>query len=258
MAIKKILLKVLGEKRYLSFMSSSYQRLFRAGLLGKESQDVYFLKKIIRPGDYCADLGAHLGYFTLNLSRLVGPTGKVFAVEPMPAFHDTLQKQLQRHHAGNVTLYQVALGGDGEYVEMGIPDTTGAKHFAMARVVDSSPHLHFSTSQKIKNESGDRLFRDLPRLDYIKCDVEGLEYKVFASMTATLAKHHPILLCEFFDRDMRLRFYELVQPFGYRPYALENGQLIPIDMDAPGQIIAQNDYFIPKEHLDRLKPLIKA
>ena len=258
MAIKKILLKVLGEKRYLSFMSSTYQRLLRAGLLGKESQDVYFLKKLIRPGDYCADIGAHLGYFTLNLSRLVGPSGKVFAIEPMPPFHATLCEQLQRRHADNVTLYQVALGGDTDYVEMGIPDSSGSKHFAMARVIDANPHLHFSGSQKIKNEKGDRLFSDLPRLDYVKCDVEGLEYQVFASMTATLQKHHPVLLCEFFDRDMRLRFYELVKPFGYEPFALEKGMLIPIDVYAEGQIIAQNDYFVPREHLDRLKPLIKA
>ena len=258
MAIKKILLSVLGEKRYLSLVAGSFQRLYRFGLLGKEYDDVYFLKKIIRQGDYCADIGAHLGYFTLNLSRLVGPAGKVFAVEPMPPFHATLQRQLQRRRADNVTLYQVALGGDGEYVQMGIPDTTGSKHFAMARVIDANPHLNFSETQKIKNESGDRLFSDLPRLDYVKCDVEGLEYSVFASMKKTLEKHHPILLCEFFDRDMRIRFQELVQQFGYRPFALEKGMLTPIDVYAQGPIVAQNDYFIPREHLDRLKPLIKA
>lgn len=257
MAIKKILLKVLGEKRYLRFMSATYQRLFRAGLLGVASQDVYFLKKLIRPGDYCGDIGAHLGYFTLNLSRLAGPTGKVIAVEPMPPFHATLQEQLRRRHADNVTLYQVALGGEGDYVEMGIPDTSGSKHFAMARVIESSPHLHFSGSQKIKNEKADRLFAGLPRLDYVKCDVEGLEYQVFASMTDTLQKHHPVLLCEFFDRSIRIRFHELVEPFGYRPYALENGKLVPIDVYAEGQIIAQNDYFIPVQRLESLDALIR-
>ena len=72
MAIKKILLKVLGEKKYLSFLSTSFQRLYSAGLLGKEYADVYFLAKFIQKGDYCVDIGAHLGYFTLPLSRLVG------------------------------------------------------------------------------------------------------------------------------------------------------------------------------------------
>ena len=259
MAIKKILLKVLGEKNYLSLVASAFPRLYSTGLLGKDYQDIYFLKKFIRPGDYCADIGAHLGYFTIQLSRLVGPQGKVVAVEPMPVFHDTLRQLLKRKHADNVTLHQVALGGSGEYVEMAIPASGGNKHFAQARVMEDHPDLAFNTAEsvKIKNESGDRLFSDLPRLDYIKCDVEGLEYKVFASLTKTLEKHRPILLCEFFDRDLRIKFFEILKPFGYQPYILEKGALYPIDIYAPGQILNQNDYFIPAKYMERMRPLIK-
>jgi hypothetical protein len=121
MAIKKVLLNLLGEKRYLSLLADVFQRLYRTGLLGKEYQDVYFLQKIIRPGDYCVDIGAHLGYYTIELSRLAGGNGKVFAVEPISAFHRILQRLLERKKVRNVTLYQVALGGQGDYVEMGIP-----------------------------------------------------------------------------------------------------------------------------------------
>ncbi len=154
MAIKKILLNVLGEKKYLSFLAGSFQRLYRTGLLGKEYQDIYFLKKIIREGDWCVDIGAHLGYFTLELSRLAGPSGKVFAVEPMSPFHNTLQRLLRRKRTTNVTLYQLALGGNGEYVEMGIPQVGDMKRFAYARVMESSAHLDFVESEKVKNESG--------------------------------------------------------------------------------------------------------
>jgi FkbM family methyltransferase len=258
MAIKKILLNVLGEKQYLSVLASSFQRLHNAGLLGKEYRDVYFLKKLIHPGDYCVDIGAHLGYFTLPLSRLVGKTGRVYAVEPMKAFHDTLQHLLQRHKAGNTTLYQVALGGDGEYVEMGIPAAGDMKHFAWARVVDANPHLTFPELERVKNESGDHLFRDLPRLDYIKCDVEGLEYRVFASMTHVIDKHHPILLCELFEREQRIRLFELLKPFGYQAYILEGRQLAGIDVYAEGPVLAQNDYFIPKQRLESVRHLIKG
>src|ERR1700735_1205960 len=106
MAIKKVLLNVLGEKRYLTLLSQTFQRLYRTGVLGKEYQDVYFLKKIIRPGDYCIDIGAHLGYYTIELSPLTGDAGRVFAVEPMTPFHRTLQRLLQRKKAHNVTLSQ--------------------------------------------------------------------------------------------------------------------------------------------------------
>jgi FkbM family methyltransferase len=258
MAIKKILLNVLGEKRYLSVLASSFQRLYRTGLLGKEYQDVYFLKKLIHPGDYCVDIGAHLGYFTLPLSQLVGNTGRVYAVEPMRAFHNTLQRLLQRRKAANTTLYQVALGGEGDYVDMGIPAAGDMKHFAWARVVDANPHLTFEESERVKNESGDRLFHGLPRLDYIKCDVEGLEYKVFASMTRVVQEHHPILLCELFEREQRIRLFELLQPFGYSAYILERGQLAAIDVYAEGPVLAQNDYFVPKQRLESIRHLIKA
>jgi FkbM family methyltransferase len=258
MAIKKILLNVLGEKRYLSVLASSFQRLYRAGLLGKEYQDVYFLKKLLHPGDYCVDIGAHLGYFTLPLSRLVGTSGRVYAVEPMKAFHNTLQRLLQRHKADNTTLYQVALGGDGDYVEMGIPAAGDMKHFAWARVVDANPHLTFNESERVRNESGDRLFKGLPRLDYIKCDVEGLEYRVFASMTGIIQEHHPILLCELFEREQRIRLFELLQPFGYSAYILEGNKLETIDVYAEGPVLAQNDYFVPKQRLESIRHLVKG
>jgi FkbM family methyltransferase len=258
MAVKKILLNVLGEKRYLSFLSRIFQRLYGLGLLGKEYADIFFLKKFIHKGDYCIDIGAHLGYFTVPLSRLVGDAGKVIAIEPMNAFHSTLQGLLKQKRSTNVTLYQVALGGDSEFVHMGIPDSGPTKHFAHARVVDANPHLAFSGAEKVRNESGDRLFCELPRVDYIKCDVEGLEYKVFASMPKTIERHQPILLCEFFDRDQRLQFFQLLKPYGYKAYLLERDRLVPVDINEPGPIIAQNDYFIPPKHLEKMRPFIRG
>jgi FkbM family methyltransferase len=256
MAIKKTLLRVLGEKKYLSFLAGSYQRLYRIGLLGKEYQDVYFLKNFIRKGDYCIDIGAHLGYFTLPLSRLAGKDGKVFAIEPMSAFHDTLQHLLQKEKAANVTLYQVALGGEGDFVEMGIPHTSAGKHFAYARVTAGNPHFTFHETERVRNITGDRLFAGLPRVDYIKCDVEGLEYQVLGSMIETIRIHQPLLLCEITQREQRIALFQLLKPFGYQVYLLENRRLMPVDVLAEGPVVAQNDYFIAPRHLDRLRAFI--
>jgi len=256
MGIKKILLNVLGEKKYLGLLAGSFQRLYRTGLLGREYQDVYFLKKFIREGDTCIDIGAHLGYFTLELSRLVKDTGKVYAIEPMSQFNRILQSLLKKKGGRNVTLYQVALGGSGEYVEMGIPEVGQMKRFAYARVMESNTHLEFVESEKVKNESGDRLFHDLPRIDFIKCDVEGLEYQVFASMTQTLEAHHPILLCELFERNQRIQLFELLRPMGYRAYTLENEKWAPLDVYAEGTIVSQNNYFIPVQQEERVRHLI--
>ncbi|HTR29054.1 MAG TPA: FkbM family methyltransferase [Puia sp.] len=257
MGIKRVLLNVLGENNYLSLLSGVYQRLYPTGLLGKEYEDVYFLKEIIRPGDFCADIGAHLGYFTIELSRLAGRNGKVIAVEPITLFHRVLQRLLQRKKAQNVTLYQVALGGQGDYVEMGIPRVGAERKFAHARIKANNDHLEFVRSEKVKNESGDRLFLELPRLDYIKCDVEGFEYQVFASMLRTLELHRPMLLCELFDRDLLIRFAGLLEPLGYRPYTLEKRMLIPAEIHGAGQIPSDNYYFLPPQREDRFKAFVR-
>ncbi|WP_431211853.1 FkbM family methyltransferase [Puia sp. P3] len=127
-----------------------------------------------------------------------------------------------------------------------------------ARVKEANPHLEFFESERVKNESGDRLFSELPRLDYIKCDVEGLEYQVFATMLQTLQKHHPILLGEFFEREQRIKFFELLSPLGYKPYALEQGKLVPLDVYAEGPVVSQNNYFVPPQREERLRPFFKG
>jgi hypothetical protein len=124
--------------------------------------------------------------------------------------------------------------------------------------VESNTHLEFVESEKVKNESGDHLFRDLPRIDFIKCDVEGLEYQVFASMTQTLEAHHPILLCELFERNQRIQLFELLRPLGYRAYTLEKEKWAPLDVYAEGTIVSQNNYFIPAQQEQRLRHLIEG
>src|ERR1700731_5429955 len=111
--LKKILLTLLGEKGYLSFLAASFQRLYKTGRLGRDYQDIYFLKEIIEEGDFCADIGAHLGYYTIEMSRLVKDKGKVFAIEPMTKFQVTLQNLIKKYKIKNVEVFQVALGGEG-------------------------------------------------------------------------------------------------------------------------------------------------
>ena len=256
MAIKKILLNLVGEKKYLSLLAGTFQRVYPTGWLGSNYQDVYFLKNIIEKGAWCVDIGAHLGYYTFELSRLTGPSGHVIAIEPMPAFNQTLERLLHRRHADNVTLHQVALGGKTEYVEMGIPRVGDTKKFAYARVMEHSQHFQYVESVKVKNESGDRLLQEAPRLDFIKCDVEGLEIPVFASMLTVLSTHQPILLCELVGQPDRIALLEMIRPMGYRTYRLLKGVLHPLDVYGDDVAISHNYYFLPPQHQQRLHHLI--
>ncbi len=61
------------------------------------------LMKVL-PGSTVADIGAGSGYFTERLSRLVGPTGKVFATDIQQGMLDLLQQRLVRERLNNVSL----------------------------------------------------------------------------------------------------------------------------------------------------------
>ena len=57
------------------------------------------IKMILRPGMTFVDAGANIGYFTLLASRIVGKTGRVFAIERDPANLSILLANIERNKA---------------------------------------------------------------------------------------------------------------------------------------------------------------
>jgi FkbM family methyltransferase len=253
--LRKMLLYSLGEKRYLHLLASSFQKLYKTGRLGVDYQDIYFLKNLLQPGDYCIDIGAHLGYFAFELSRLVGNNGHVYAIEPMSKFFNTLKGIAEYKKMKNMTFYQNAMGADTEFVEMGIPKVNNVKKFAYARVKSTHSYLDYVESERVKNVSGDNLFHHLPRVDFIKCDVEGLELPVFQSFLDTIGKFRPVILCELEHPKERKTLLDLFSPFDYGLYYLENKKLKALSADSLVDPISHNHYFIPESRVKTLKHL---
>ena len=84
--IHKILYRTLPLEGYLRAVSRLFFLWQRLGI-GREApatEYVYHLPKLVRAGDTCIDIGANLGYYARTLSRLTGPAGRVYAVEPVP------------------------------------------------------------------------------------------------------------------------------------------------------------------------------
>lgn len=49
-----------------------------------EPDVVAAMRAYVKQGMTAVDCGAHIGYFTLLLVKLVGETGKIYAFEPLP------------------------------------------------------------------------------------------------------------------------------------------------------------------------------
>lgn len=58
----------------------------------------------VAPGSVVADIGAGSGYFTERLSRLVGPSGRVYATDIQQGMLDLLQQRVVREGLSNVSL----------------------------------------------------------------------------------------------------------------------------------------------------------
>ena len=55
-------------------------------------------------GHAVLDVGASIGYHSILCAKLVGPTGRVFAVEPMPRILDLLRENIQLNNLRNVVI----------------------------------------------------------------------------------------------------------------------------------------------------------
>jgi FkbM family methyltransferase len=158
----------------------------------------------------------------------------------------------------NIDLRRVALGGEGEVVEIGIPLINKQKKFGYARIRQMSEYLEYAETETVPNVKGDEIFAKLDRLDFIKCDVEGAEVPVFESMPAVIAKHLPVLLLELADKNERAKMMEMLESANYAMYLLKEKKLKRIDQRSDEIAISHNHYFIPASKLHLFRELING
>src|SRR5689334_5897732 len=68
-----------------------------------------YVSRVLKAGMTVVDLGANIGYYTLLASRLVGPSGVVYAFEPDPLMFEYLTGNVARNRCGNVIAVDVAV-----------------------------------------------------------------------------------------------------------------------------------------------------
>jgi len=244
--LRKLLVRALGFEQYIRFVSGVYLRLVAAGWGKKKYPELFYLEKIIRPGFVCLDIGANLGYYSVALSRLVGADGQVLAVEPIPDFQAIWQDNVKQSGFRNLTLLPYALGGQNATVQMGTPERNGLLHHGMTKVAASNPHEHYARTYDVPMRVPDELLANLPRLDFVKCDVEGFEHEVFRHMQATLRRFQPLIQTELNGLENRRAVVQLLAELGYKPFVLSaRSELVPCSATQLESAVTADFYFQP-------------
>jgi FkbM family methyltransferase len=171
-------------------LSDYIQRMVYLGAY--ERWETRVVRRVLRPGMCFVDVGANVGYFTLLAARRVGPTGRVFAVEPSPWAADRLAAAIAENGLHHVRVERCGLGA--------APGT--------ATLYDPRPDNHTPTMLADAGSPGrtvpvrtlDECVREwgADRIDLLKIDVEGYEPAVFAGGERALAGGTVrAVLCEF-------------------------------------------------------------
>ena len=171
--------EIEGEKMYLDDVDSLCLSI--NGIHEKIITNL--IKKEIHSGDVVLDIGAHIGYYTLQFANLVGSTGKVYAFEPEPKNFELLKKNVQINKHDNVVLIQKIVSDKVGIVEFFISkfDSIGNKLFKS----DES-----GSSIKVGSTTLDEYFKDLKKkIDFIKMDIQGGEGKATLGMKNLLKEN---------------------------------------------------------------------
>lgn len=167
-----------------------------------------WIREFLRPGMIAVDVGSNIGWFALQMSRCVGPEGKVFAFEPCPGFYRRLLGHLKVNEIQNVMAAQVALS---DRVRMCYIAQNVGPYFSSAHLSDDvgDGATHPATCVPL-----DALC--LERCDLIKIDVDGTELEVLQGAVRMLDTFHPRLVVEIAMDAQPEKVLDLLWHFGYR------------------------------------------
>ncbi len=176
-----------------------------------------------RPGDVALDVGGCWGDTALWLAHHVGAEGAVHTFEPTPRNRGLLQRNLDLNPdlAPRVTVWEEPLGptaGETVWVHDGV--SAGAQ---MQPELPDGGDPHGREPIELRTESVDALVARgaLPRVDFLKVDVEGADVGVLEGAAETLREQRPRLAIACYHKpDDLIRIPDLVAELGlaYRWY----------------------------------------
>jgi FkbM family methyltransferase len=161
-----------------------------------EPDSFLFLRTACLPGQTALDIGAHLGLFSVLLSRLVGSQGRVFSFEPTSSTFDVLKDTLSLNGCENVETLQAAVSnyvGTATFFEMTTP---GCNSNSLVPNAGLPRSVEVTTVDAIRERCG-------RPIDLLKIDAEGAEFSILEGATGILRSDRPQMLLALHPRQLR-------------------------------------------------------
>jgi len=223
-------------KKYLvyhSYLNDIFHSLFKK----LKEPCIDLISQFIPPDGVVLDIGANYGQFAAYASKIVGRNGKVYCFEPLTYPFMVLKHMVCLRNLKQVVMIKSAVSDHSGTALIATPiyKRWKPKHaLSYIAAVKENNAIHEKVNLLRLDEFCD--VNPIKQIDFIKCDVEGSEFKVFSGATTILAKFKPSIYCEiekpYCERqhiDVN-SIFGLLADLGYRSYLPDsNCALTPVD-----------------------------
>jgi len=206
-----------------------------------EADNTAMMRRLVKSGAACFDVGANYGYFSLVMASAMGAEGRVFAFEPNPHVYALLQQTLRLNglsQRGLVKAHNVAAGTSRGTADLFFrPGDYGGGSLYFSDQVKRSAELE---KVSVVVEAMDQF---LPRLPggtpiFMKLDVEGGECQALQGAREIIRESTDVTIMAeftpgFIVRDMSVADYvDGLIGLGLMLQEAHKVQLVPLARDA--------------------------
>lgn len=231
-----------GRNFWINLSTGMHEKVFFVGEFERTATEV--VRRLVRKGDVCIDVGANFGWYTTLFAANIGPDGAVHTFEPVP---DTF-RELKRNYEllanrDNVFLNNCALGDEEGSITLNLFSDLPTGH---ASVSSQGRDADITFECRLTKLDTYLESHSVGQVDFVKVDIEGAEMMFLKGADKLFEQERPpAFLMEMALNQTRHFGYtpdDLVQYLAargeYNFYSIDDNRqlLIPITGFAPDDI----------------------
>jgi FkbM family methyltransferase len=194
-----------------------------------EFRELFFLHWFLKPEMTFVDVGANQGEYSLFAAKRLSK-GTVMAFEPLASIREVFEENIRLNGFNNIQVF-----------DCGLSDKNGSLDFHEIEGPDEGLGTLYLGDKKSKSviriplRSLDEIVQELsiPKIDFIKLDIEGGELNALKGSVETIRKYKPVIMIEINDATYKAAGYStadienLFTTMKYEPYEIgKRGRLI--------------------------------